>query len=111
MLEMTDTAVGAIQRAVGRSQGEAKGVRLALVAGSCAELKFKLDLEADAKPGDEIFDYDGFSLFIDREAGPLIKGTRVDYVENLEGGGFVFQNPGAESTCVCGKSFTPARDN
>lgn len=25
MLEMTDTAVGAIQRAVGRSQGEAKG--------------------------------------------------------------------------------------
>ena len=66
MLEMTDTAVGAIQRAVGRSQGEAKGVRLALVAGSCAELKFKLDLEADAKPGDEIFDYDAYSAEVGR---------------------------------------------
>lgn len=109
MLEVTESAAGAMKRAIERSQGDATGLRVSLVDSTCAEMKFKLDLAKEAGEGDGIFKYDGFSIFIDKATGDLIKGTRVDYVESLDGGGFIFQNPLAESTCVCGKSFTPAR--
>lgn len=109
MLEITESASGAMKRAVNSSHGEAKGIRVSLVPGSCADLKFKLDLEGVAKNGDEVQLCDGFSIYIDPAATGLIDGTRVDYVENLDGGTFTFQNPQAESTCVCGKSFTPSQ--
>jgi Iron-sulfur cluster assembly accessory protein len=110
MLEITEKAAGAMQRAIDGSQGEAKGIRISLVPGSCAELKFKLELEPAAKDDDNIVKCGDVALFIDMETGKMIGGTRVDYVESLDGGAFVFQNPHAASTCVCGKSFTPASD-
>jgi len=51
----------------------------------------------------------GVPIFVNRCATGLIKGTRIDYVESLEGGSFIFQNPNVESTCVCGQSFTLLR--
>ena len=50
MLELTQNAANALKRAIGRDQGEAKGVRIALAPSGCAELRFKLDL-ASAAPG------------------------------------------------------------
>src|SRR5271165_2024024 len=110
MLELTDDASNALKRAIERDQGEAKGVRIALVPSGCAEFRFKLDLAPAAKDTDNIFETQGVTIFVNRAAINLIKGTRVDYVESLEGGSFIFQNPNAESTCVCGRSFTPSRD-
>ncbi len=108
MLELTENAVSAFKRAIDRDQEEAKGVRITLVPSGCAELRFKLDL-VPAAEGDTAFETQGVALFVDQKAAGLIKGTRIDYAESLEGGGFIFQNPNAESTCVCGKSFTPRR--
>lgn len=108
MLEVTASAIGAMKRAIDGSKGEAKGIRISLIPGSCAEMKFKLDLEPEAKTSDDVQTCDGFAIFIDPAAAPLINGTRVDYVDSLDGGAFTFQNPQAESTCVCGKSFTPS---
>jgi iron-sulfur cluster assembly accessory protein len=111
MLELTENAASALRRAIGRDQGEAKGVRITLVPSGCAELRFKLDLAPAGGDGDSVFETSGVAMFIDHAAAGLIKGTRIDYVESLEGGSFIFQNPNAESTCVCGRSFTPSRDN
>jgi iron-sulfur cluster assembly accessory protein len=109
MLELTASAVSAFKRAIGHDQDEAKGVRITLVPSGCAELKFKLDLVPAAAEGDNVFETQGVALFVDQKATGLIKGTRIDYAESLQGGAFIFQNPNAESTCVCGKSFTPSR--
>jgi iron-sulfur cluster assembly protein len=110
MLEVTENAANALKRAIERDQGQAKGVRIALVPSGCAEFRFKLDLAPAAGDGESVFDEDGIKVFINRGAVGLIKGTRIDYAESLEGGSFIFQNPNAESTCVCGRSFTPSRD-
>ncbi len=110
MLELTENAANALKRAIDRDQGEAKGVRIALVPSGCAEFRFKLDLAPAAGDNDSVFEARGIAMFVNRTATGFIKGTRIDYVESLEGGSFIFQNPNAESTCVCGRSFTPSRD-
>jgi iron-sulfur cluster assembly protein len=109
MLELTENAVSAFKRVIGRDQGKAKGVRLTLVPSDCAEFQFKLDLAPAAEDSETIIEASGVPIFVNRGATGLIKGTRIDYVESLEGGSFIFQNPNAESTCVCGQSFTLLR--
>jgi iron-sulfur cluster assembly protein len=103
MLELTQTTANALKRAIGRDQSEAKGVRTALAPSGFPELRFKLDLASAAREGESICETDG-AIFVNRSAIDLIKGTRIDYAESLEGGSFIFQNPNAESTCVCGRS-------
>jgi iron-sulfur cluster assembly protein len=105
VLELTVNAAKAFKRVIRRDQ-EAKGVRLALVPSGYAELQFKLDLAPAADDDETTIEASGVPIFVNRVAAGLIKGTRIDYVESPEGGSFIFQNPNAESTCVCGQSFT-----
>lgn len=109
MLELTVNAARAFKRVL-RSDQEAKGVRLALAPSDCGEFLFKLDLARAANDSETTIEASGVPIFVDRGATGLITGTRIDYVESLEGGSFIFQNPNAESTCVCGQSFTLSRN-
>ncbi len=55
---------------------------------------------------DQIFEFDGLKVFIDRSSLLHIEGAEVDYVEGLHGAGFKFNNPNATGTCGCGESFS-----
>jgi iron-sulfur cluster assembly protein len=45
-------------------------------------------------------------VFVDPVSQSLLTGMIIDFVESLEGAGFVFENPNASSSCSCGKSFS-----
>ena len=109
MLELSESAARVLKRVIGRDQGKAKGVRLTLIPSNCAELQFKLDLASAANEGETTIEASGVPIFVNQGATGLIKGTRIDYVEKLGGGNFIFHNPNAESTCGCGQSFTLSR--
>ena len=109
MLELSENAARVLKRAIDRDQGKAKGVRLTLIPSSCAELQFRFDLASAANEGETTIEASGVPIFVNQGAAGLIKGTRIDYVERLDGGNFIFHNPNAESTCGCGQSFTPSR--
>jgi iron-sulfur cluster assembly protein len=44
-------------------------------------------------------------VFIEEGSLVYLDGTKVDFVNGLEGSGFTFENPQAKSSCSCGKSF------
>ena len=46
-----------------------------------------------------------FRLACDPKSLLYLFGLQLDYSGALIGGGFQFQNPNAESSCGCGKSF------
>lgn len=55
---------------------------------------------------DMVMEYDeGFKLVCDTKSLLYLFGMRLDYSHELIGGGFQFQNPNAEKSCGCGKSF------
>ena len=39
------------------------------------------------------------------------KGSQIDFVGALRGGGFALRNPNAVSSCGCGQSFKTAGDS
>ncbi len=45
-------------------------------------------------------------LLIDNNSAQFLKNSVVDYIEDLNGSGFIIKNPLAKSRCGCGNSFT-----
>jgi iron-sulfur cluster assembly accessory protein len=81
-------------------------LRLAVDGGGCAGFTYKFDL-ADAEESDDVVvETDGVKLVVDPISLELVKGSAVDFVEDLGGAAFRVTNPNAQSGCGCGSSFS-----
>jgi len=83
------------------------GVRVAAILGGCAGIRYALGLEKAPAPGDIVVHDGGAALFIDAESAPSLKGTVVDFVADVGGGGFTFDNPNAVGRCSCSDPDAP----
>ena len=108
MLNVTDTAVDAIRRVIGKGTTEAPpaGLRIMVSAGGCSGYQYRMGLVADAEAGDTVIDFEDVKVFVDAESIPLLSGAKLDFVDDISGSGFVFDNPNAAEKCSCGKSFS-----
>jgi len=105
MIELTEAAAHALHSAAGSTSEPIAGLRLKVQAGGCSGYQYQMGLVVSAEPGDIPCESRGFAIFVDPDSVELISGTTIDFVDNLEGSGFSFNNPQAKSTCGCGKSF------
>lgn len=83
-------------------------VRAGIKGGGCAGYKFDLyfEDEKDIKETDQVFDFNhDVKIVIDMMSMVYLEGTNIDYVDNLTGAGFKFNNSSAKTTCGCGQSF------
>jgi Fe/S biogenesis protein NfuA len=79
-------------RAAGRFDGSALRVS---VSERGAAFHYALELvDAERRADeDEVIEAAGISLYVDAASAPLLRGATLQYVENLSGGGFRFENP------------------
>jgi iron-sulfur cluster assembly accessory protein len=80
-------------------------LRLAVDGGGCAGFTYKLEL-AEQADDDAVTETDGVKLVVDPMSLELVKGSAVDFVEDLGGAAFKVTNPNAQSGCGCGSSFS-----
>lgn len=105
MIELTDNAVDAVRSAISGAAESVGGLRIMVEAGGCAGFKYTMGLVREAEPDDAIIERDGVKVFVDTQSRALLAGTTIDFVVALQGSGFTFDNPNAQSRCSCGKSF------
>lgn len=84
---------------------EHAGLRVTVMPGGCAGYTYGLDFADASEPEDIVLEMEGLKIFINEDIEPLITGAKLDFVESLQGAGFVLDNPNASSSCGCGKSF------
>src|SRR3954469_25212214 len=72
-------------------------LRLAVDGGGCAGFTYKFELAGAADSEDEIAETDGVKLIVDPISLELVKGSAVDFVEDLGGAAFRVTNPNAQS--------------
>jgi len=82
------------------------GLRVSVMPGGCSGFKYALNIEEAALDDDIIKESHGLRLFVDAFSAQYLSGTRIDYVSNLTGNGFTFDNPSASGGCGCGSSFS-----
>jgi len=81
-------------------------LRLSVDGGGCAGFQYKFGLADAVESDDTIAEQDGVRLVVDSVSLDLVRGSAVDFVENMGGASFRVTNPNAASGCGCGTSFS-----
>ena len=92
--------------AIALRQSKPAMLRLAVDGGGCAGFSYRFDLADAVEEGDAVASTDGATLVVDPVSLDLLRGSAVDYVEDLGGTAFKVTNPNAASGCGCGSSFS-----
>ena len=76
--------------------------RIAVKGGGCSGFKydFTFDKEIDEK------DLKHENIVIDKSSLDMLKGSQVDFAQELIGNSFKISNPKTKSSCGCGVSFS-----
>ena len=87
---------------------EQKGnyLRVKITGGGCNGLSYKMKFVGDPKRGDILVRSSGALILVDTKSALYLRGTQLDYSDEMVGGGFKFSNPNAKSSCSCGESFS-----
>ena len=88
------------------SEAGERGLRILVEKGGCAGMQYAMQLDT-RKSGDAVSERDGVHVFVDPESMEFLKGSELDYCDDLVGTGFRLHNPNASRSCGCGTSFEP----
>jgi iron-sulfur cluster assembly accessory protein len=104
-ISLTDNAAKRVAWIAAR-QSKPAILRLAVDGGGCAGFTYTFELAETLEADDAIAETDGVKLVVDPVSLELVKGSAVDFVEDLGGAAFKVTNPNAQSGCGCGSSFS-----
>jgi iron-sulfur cluster assembly accessory protein len=104
-VELTPSAAARVAAIAGK-QGKPPILRLSVDGGGCAGFQYKFGLVDTVDGDDAVAERDGVRLVVDSVSLDLVRGSAVDYVENMGGASFRVTNPNAASGCGCGTSFS-----
>ena len=103
---LTEKAIEMVKDAMEKEGLGGYGLRVSVMGGGCSGLQYGLDFENEEKAMDMSWEQEGLKIFVDPMSSAYLEGTRVDYVQSMQGAGFKFINPTAKRTCGCGSSFS-----
>lgn len=93
-------------RALGQAEGRPVMLRVAVEGGGCSGFQYQFDLVEAAQDDDLKVERDGAAALVDVVSMALLKGSEIDFVDELAGAEFRVRNPNAKSSCGCGVSFS-----
>lgn len=99
-------AAAARVAAIAAKQSVPARLRLSVEGGGCSGFTYKFGMADGVEADDHISVTDGTELLIDGISLDLLRGSEVDFVDNLGGTRFEVRNPNAASGCGCGSSFS-----
>ena len=76
--------------------------RIAVKGGGCSGFKYDFSFDNKIEEGDLKHE----NIVIDKSSLEMLKGSQVDYAQELIGSSFKISNPKTKSSCGCGVSFS-----
>ena len=100
-IKFTDKAIKQINLLLSK-KNKGSFFRIAIKGGGCSG--FQYDFSYENQPSEN--DFVQNNILIDKQSANMLKGSEVDYVEELIGESFKITNPQTKSSCGCGVSFS-----
>ena len=100
-IKFTDNAINQINHLLSTKE-KGSFFRIAIKGGGCSG--FQYDFSFDKSPQEDDLRHE--NILIDKASADLLKGSEVDYVNELIGDSFKITNPQSKSSCGCGVSFS-----
>ena len=103
---LTDSAAAKIKEFLAQEESaEEVALRIAVQPGGCSGMRYALYFDNRQLDGDKSVEVSGVPVRVDKMSAPYLRGTKIDWVDSLQGAGFAIDNPNAQNTCACGDSF------
>lgn len=93
-------------KAIAETEGRPLMLRVAVDGGGCSGFQYRFDLVETIEQDDLKVERDGAAALVDVVSLALLKGSEIDFVDELAGAEFRVRNPNAKSSCGCGVSFS-----
>ena len=100
-VKFTDKAIKQINHLLSKKD-KGSFFRIAIKGGGCSGYQYDFSYDLKANKDDLIQN----NILIDKQSASLLKGSEIDYVEELIGESFKINNPQTKSSCGCGVSFS-----
>ena len=92
--------------AISAAEGRPLMLRVAVDGGGCSGFQYRFDLVEQAEADDLKIERDGAAALVDVVSLALLKGSEIDFADELAAAEFRVKNPNAKSSCGCGVSFS-----
>ena len=114
MVDLSPAAAKEIKRIFSNQPASDSSLRLAVKSGGCSGLYYDFKIEARHSDsdlpaqGDRFLRIDDICIIVDSQSWKYVEHLKLDYSEDLMGGGFRFHHPKIKNLCGCGISFASA---
>jgi iron-sulfur cluster insertion protein len=105
MITLTGKAAAKVRSLQQETGDPSKLLRIFVETGGCSGFQYGMSFDVP-KADDTRLTSEGVEFVMDPTSLAYLSGSRIDFDDGLQGKGFDIQNPNAESTCGCGKSFS-----
>jgi iron-sulfur cluster assembly accessory protein len=106
VITLTDTAASKVKDLIEQEGEPNLALRVAVRPGGCSGFSYEMFFDTDVAEDDNLSDYEGVRVVVDASSAELLQGATLDYKDGLQGAGFAIDNPNAQRSCGCGKSFS-----
>ena len=103
---LTDNAAKRVNAILTGEKKAGYALRISVVGGGCSGMSYNLAFDNKEQEFDKIYISKGIKIVCDVKSWFYIKGTEIDFSDDLLAGGFQLNNPNANKTCGCGTSFS-----
>lgn len=104
-ISVTDRAFERIAEIL-KAEPDAVGLRVSVSGGGCSGFQYGFDIERQVNQDDLLVRGNAGAVIVDEMSLQFMKGSCVDFVDDLIGSRFDIKNPNAKSSCGCGTSFS-----
>lgn len=104
-IELTEGAAYEVNDMLKKNDMPEGFLRFKVQGGGCTGLTYGMAAETEIQERDEVYEFYGVKVLVDKYDLPVVDGTVIDFKQSLIGGGFSIENPNATLSCGCGSSF------
>jgi iron-sulfur cluster assembly accessory protein len=80
-------------------------LRVSVEGGGCSGFRYDFAVTRERADDDVAIERDEVTVLVDQVSLEYLKGSEIDFVDDLIGASFQIHNPNAVSACGCGTSF------
>ncbi|HJL91497.1 MAG: iron-sulfur cluster insertion protein ErpA [Acidimicrobiales bacterium] len=105
MVTLTEEATKKVTELLSQ-ETEDMALRVAVRPGGCSGFSYEMYFDTDKAEDDVEKLFNEVRVVVDPSSAELLVGATLDFKDGLNGAGFAIDNPNAQKTCGCGKSFS-----
>ena len=105
-ITLTENAAKRVNAILNGENKKGYALRVTVQGGGCSGMSYNLTFDNEQKEFDKVYQSKGVKILCDFKSWVYVKGTEIDFSNDLLSGGFKLNNPNANKTCGCGPSYS-----